>query len=223
MKLRLRLLPMKAFVQPVVLSAQSLRVLLVSSILWLGGCAFLPKAVVDPTRYYLLAATTQGGGVAVVGSPTVVLKTVELASYLKVRPLLVRKGGYEIEFKEYARWGEPLEQGITRVVREELAAGGVGVVAVGRAAGPEAAYELSVRVLACEGAADGAVNFRAIWRVEKAEGLKPVLASGDFRSNDLPWDGKSEASLAGQLSRAVVGLAVEVGTALKREDGGRSR
>ena len=38
--------------------------------------------------------------------------------------MIVRRGKNEIEFREFAQWGEPLDLGIGRVLREELVARG---------------------------------------------------------------------------------------------------
>jgi uncharacterized lipoprotein YmbA len=141
-----------------------------------------------------------------------------MASYLRSRPLIVRRGENELEFREFARWGESLDVGIARVLREELIArGAASAVPMGGLRGhtEDQDFILDIRVLACEGAAHGAVNFRAIWELTKGAAKQPV-ASGDYRPGDLRWDGKSEASLAGQLSRAVAGLAEEIAAGLKK-------
>ncbi len=96
----------------------------ISGLLTLSGCNILPEAQADPTRFFVLSTPA----VAPLGSPakgpTVHLRPVELASYIKAKPIIVRRGDNEIEFREYARWGEPLELGIGRVLREELLARG---------------------------------------------------------------------------------------------------
>ncbi len=184
-----------------------------------SGCSLLPKAAVDPTRYYLLASTSPGGNAPAAGAPTLILRPIDLANYLKSPAILVRKGSNEIEFHDYARWGEPLDLGIGRVLREELiAGGGFGAVAGGGARGGSAEYshELIVRVLAGEGASDGAVNFRAVWRLAKTDAPAVAVAGGDFRAADLRWDGKSESTLAAQLSRAVSSLAAEISATVKK-------
>lgn len=194
-------------------------VLPLSCLLATGGCSLLPKAAADPTRYYLLAATSSGGNTPAAGAPSLILRPIDLASYLKSPAILVRKGGNEIEFHDYARWGEPLDLGIGRVLREELiAGGGFGVVAGGGSRGGAAEYthELIVRVLAGEGASDGAVNFRAVWRLARTDTPAVAVAGGDFRATDLRWDGKNESTLAAQLSRAVGGLAAEISAAVKK-------
>ncbi|MEY4939759.1 MAG: hypothetical protein RIQ93_1494 [Verrucomicrobiota bacterium] len=184
----------------------------------LAGCSIpIPQAAADPTRYYVLSAS-QATAPGVAGGPAVYLRNVELASYLRARPLIVRRGENEIEFREFARWGEPLELGVGRVLREELLArGAAGSVLVAglRSSNVSYDYELTVRVLACEGAADGGVNFRAVWDLVKG-GTKTPAAAGDFRATDLRWDGKSEASLAAGLSAAVAGLARQVAAELKK-------
>jgi uncharacterized lipoprotein YmbA len=194
---------------------------LVSSVvglLSLAACNIVPEAQTDPTRFYVLSTTS--APVAPMGKgPAVHLRPVELASYIKAKPMIVRRGDNEIEFHEYARWGEPLELGIGRVLREELLARGAAsvVLAAGlRAFNVDYDYELSVRVLACEGTTNGAVLFRATWELSTT-GLAPkVAAQGDFRADGLRWDSKNEASLAAQLSQAVTNLSAEIGAGLAK-------
>jgi hypothetical protein len=178
----------------------------------------LPQAQSDPTRFYVLSTPAAAPATAAANAPTVHLRPIEMASYLRARPLIVRKGEYELEFREFARWGESLDVGIARVLREELLArGAASVVSAGglRSHADEQDFALDIRVLACEGVAHGGVNFRAIWELTKGSAKQPV-ASGDYHPADLRWDGKTEASLAAQLSRAVTGLAGEIAAGLKK-------
>ncbi len=189
--------------------------------LWLGGCSLLPQAQSDPTRFYVLSTSVTGAPVtsAAAKAPVVHLRPVELASYIKAKPIIVRRGDNEIEFREYARWGEPLELGIGRVLRENLVARGAAgaVLAAGlRATDVEYDHTLTVRVLACEGGSGGAVFFRAVWELATA-GLQPkAVARGEVQSGELRWDGKSEGALAAQLSKAVALLADDIASGLSR-------
>ena len=186
----------------------------------LGGCSLLPQAQTDPTRFFVLSAP--GGEPAAAPAaklPVVHLRPVELASYIKAKPIIVRRGDNEIEFREFARWGEPLELGIARVLREQLVARGAAgtVLAAGvRATDVDYDYTLVVRVLACEGGADGAVHFRAVWELATTGPAPHGVARGDVQPAHLRWDGKSEGALAAQLSKAVALVAEDVAAGLGR-------
>ena len=185
------------------------------SVLALSGCA-LPKAESDPTRFYVLSTDAKRSA-AQPNTPVLQMRDVELAGYLRTRPLIVRRGENEIEFREFALWGEPLDVGIARVLREELLARGVVSAVLSSSPRREQGnpdVSLSLRILACEGGANGSVAFRAGWELVGTASKSVTLASGDFHPTDLRWDGKTEASLAAQLSQAVVGLAGEIATAL---------
>lgn len=183
-----------------------------------SGCSIIPEATSDPTRFYVLS-TQEAPAAAASVSTTVYLRPIEMASYLRGRAMVVRRSGNEIEFREFARWGESLDFGIARLIREELLSrGAASAVSAGGArrdhVGPDA-LTLSVRVLACEGTTHGAVVFRAAWDLTTREGK--VIGSGDYSPTDLRWDGKNEAVLAGQLSQAVTGLAGEIAAAFAKK------
>jgi uncharacterized lipoprotein YmbA len=205
---------------PSALRRPSVAVGLLSSVLCLlsSGCS-LPEAQADPTRFYVLSTPTTTHSAAAANAPSVRVRPVELASYMRARPLIVRRSENEVEFREFARWGEPLDQGVARVLREELLGrGSVSAVAVSgvRAASRPYDFELAVRVLSAEGEANGGVNFRAIWELWAAGEKNRPAARGDYRAEGLRWDGKAEATLAAELSKAVAGLAGDVGAGLKR-------
>jgi len=194
---------------------------LLASVLGLAlsaGCSILPDSGSDPARFYLLKSPTAAAAPRL-DAPSVQVRPIELANYLRGRPVIVRKGDNEIEFRDFARWGEPLEQGIARVIREELfARGAAGVVQVagGRRDAVPPEFTLTVKVLACEGRANGEVDFRAVWELTRTGEKAPPVGSGDFRPGDLHWDGKTEASLVAQFSAAAGGLAGEIASALKK-------
>jgi uncharacterized lipoprotein YmbA len=184
-----------------------------------SGCQLLPEAQSDPTKYYVLSSA-MAGGASTAEAPVVHLRDVELASYLRGRPLVVRRGENEIEFREFSRWGEPLELGVARVLRDVLVARGAASAVRGAGGRRDFSghdYTLSVRVIACEGAANGTVAFHAVWDLAPPSDKPGVKARGDYRPADLRWDGKSEASLAAKLSEAVAGLAGEIAAAITKK------
>lgn len=187
----------------------------------LAGCKVLPEAQSDPTRSFILSAQAGNTAPAIAaGAPAVNLRALELADYLRSRALVVRRGENEIEFREFAQWGEGLDLGIARVLREELLArGSVAAVQLpgsratsGHGAGGE--VDLRIRVLACEGGADGTIAFRAAWELTPGAGRPGTR--GDYRAANVRWQQKDEASLAAGISEAVAGLAAEISNALAK-------
>ncbi len=182
----------------------------------LASCSLLPEAKPDPTRYFVLTAAA-GATTAPAGAPVIHLRPVEVANYLRARAMVVRRGHNEIEFREYARWGEPLEQGIARALRGELLArGAAAAITVGstRSARLGSDLELAVRVLAFEGHAAGTAPVHAVWELFNEKGL---LHRGEFRSDAARWDGKTEATLAAALSESVSALAADIAVALAKK------
>ena len=150
------------------------------------------------------------------GATAVRLRPIELADYLRTRALIVRHGDNELDFRDFARWGEALGTGITRVLREEFAARAAPVATGGMNAGPaEQKIELRIRVLACEGAADGGVRFHATWELLAIGGV--AARRGDYHPATLRWDGENETTLAAALSEAIAGLAAEIAPSIAKK------
>lgn len=192
---------------------------LVASVLtfWAAtGCSIIPEAKEDPTRFYVLtSASPAAAPVANASVPALHLRPIQLADYLRTRAMIVRRENNEIDFRDFARWGEALGPGIGRVLREELLArGAAGAVSFGRVknGGTDNSRDLSVRVLTCEGLADGSLRFHASWEIAATGGGAPL--NGEYRAANLKWDGQNEGSLATALSEAVAGLAGEIAARL---------
>ena len=120
----------------------------------LGGCSFL-RPHDDPTRFYVLTvppALTARFPDGEFKKLRIGLKPVELPAYLRSRALVVRMGTNEIHFADYDRWAEPLDQGISRLVKETLSsAPNVETVTLTSHGDDTLDYEVAIRVLACEG------------------------------------------------------------------------
>ncbi len=192
----------------------------------LAGCN-LPTAQPDPTRFYLLSAS----GAASASVPaadgaravTLGLCRIELPAYLRTPAVVIRPGGTEVVRTRDARWAEPLEQGIARLLRETLLAQ-PGVRSVVAYPAPQAAlpqYEIAVRVLACEGVAgpEGRrARFAAAWEIRATAagaGAAPV-AAGTFESAPADWAEGDYAVLTAKLGESVAALARELAAALSK-------
>lgn len=196
-----------------------LRAGLVAGVLAGAGCSIIPAPKEDPTRHYVLSSVVGGGGEreeAAVDAPVVGLQTVRVASFLNGRAMVVRTGAHEVSFREYARWAEPLEVAITRVVAGWLAEA-PGVRQVWVQPFPlegKRDFEVGVRVTRCEGKVslegEASVGFAAVVEVRRA-GVGGELVYRSFYEPALGrWDGRDHGALAAGLSEAVNGLGAAV-------------
>lgn len=198
-------------------------VLLVASGLAFTACSLpLPQAQNDPTKFYVLSVPSLGVARPAEASaaPAIRLRPIEVAPYLQSRSMVVRHGANEVDFREFARWGESLDAGVTRVLREELlarhAASSVESGFLRPSEVRDVPFELTVRVLACEGRIDGSVDFDAVWQLASTAENGKVVAQGDFKPTTLRWTPKHEATLAAALSQAVAGLAGEIAAGIPK-------
>ena len=182
-------------------------------VLAVSACS-LPQAQPDLTRYFLLNEVTQEAAVTeVVGEPPrIVLRTVIVPEYLRGRIMQVRVAKNELKFIDLARWAEPLEAGLTRVLREDLAQRPSRVRVVARG-GDEHDFDVAVNLRRCEGVLPaGAARLAA--RIEIfSTGMDPELVAQDDFSFDVNgWDGTDYGDLAHKLSLAADAVAERIVT-----------
>jgi hypothetical protein len=180
----------------------------------LNGCALLqPQA--DPTRFYVLTVQNAPPARAVEGEFKrwkVGLKPVELPAYLRSKAMVVRTGTNEIHFADFDRWAEPLDQGISRVMKETLSsARNVESVALNSHGDDTLDYEVAIRILACEGVrlgnGSGSIRFAVTWEARSVGTNSTVTNRGVFTAHPVAWDGKDYGQLAERLSEAVAGAS----------------
>ena len=95
------------------------RWLITLPLLVLAGCLALGKSA--PSHFYLLAAPpepTAAAPAAIQGF--LLLPTVALPAYLDRPQLVTRSRAQELHIAPFERWGEPLADGLTRVLGEIL-------------------------------------------------------------------------------------------------------
>lgn len=170
------------------------RALVVSGALLLASClSFSPKD--DPTRYFVLSATAErsaGGGV---GQVALGIRRVTLPEYLERPELAVRKDEREIEYLRYHTWGEPLDEGIQRVLRDSLM-GLLNTRNIRLTDWPREVVdlELSVEMLRFDIGRAGGVTLHALWHLTRSVDRRRVfsdetrvsLASEDVVKNPQP-------------------------------------
>ena len=189
--------------------------------LLIAGCNMVPPAQLDATHFYVLTGPAPAPG-PVIGHLRLGLKTVELASFLNTRDIVVRSGTNELMLQDYARWAEPLGAGIGRILRLQLTAD----PAIGRVYPQpfpfeaERDYDVAVNVIRCEGETESGLTgrssarFAAVIEITTPGPEARVVARRTFVAPNAPWDGRDYARLAALLSEDVAALAHEIIAAL---------
>jgi len=184
----------------------------------LSGCSFLqPHA--DPTRFYVLTgpgASSELAGAGECKRWRVGLRPVEVPGYLQGKAMVVRSGVNEIQFADFDRWAEPLDQGISRVMKEMLSS--MATVTLNSHGDDTLNYEVTIRLLACEGVraeqGTGTIRFVVAWEVRSVGTAATVAKRGVFTAAPVAWDGKDYGQLAQRLSAAIAGAGQAVAAAL---------
>jgi uncharacterized lipoprotein YmbA len=197
---------------------------LLSSVLCLlSACSLpLPPAQPDATRHFLLTSTDirpEAAAPATVIRWVVGVRAVDLAAYLRTGSFAIRSHANEVVFLDFARWAEPLDQGIARVLAENLQSFGnvARISSKPFRADEQRDFEIGVRVTACEGTVDGDVRFAATWRITVPGGSGATVAEGSYTASGLRWDGHDHGQLAAKLSEALAGLSRDIAAALPKE------
>ncbi|MDR2377334.1 MAG: PqiC family protein [Puniceicoccales bacterium] len=92
----------------------------------LSGCLLGP--VRDRSKFYALGIAghpEKASGEADSSGPeaeaiAVDFQVISLPSYLRKPQLMRQRSGHELEFDEFHRWAEPVEEGIARIIRPQL-------------------------------------------------------------------------------------------------------
>ncbi|MBI4323705.1 MAG: membrane integrity-associated transporter subunit PqiC [Chloroflexi bacterium] len=148
------------------------------------------------------------------------LKAIVLPAYLRTKLMAARMQNNEVVFAEFNRWAEALDQGISRIITENLGTlpNVESVVAYPHHGNDAVDYEVAIHVLACEGAVEGSgaasIRFVAEWELTSVGARGAVAGRGTFTAQPTMWDGKNFGQLARGLSEAVAGLSKSVGQSL---------
>ena len=182
---------------------------------FLGGCSFL-RPHDDPTRFYVLtvphAATEHFAG-GDLKKLRIGLKSVEVSAYLRSKSMVVRTGTNEIHFAEFDRWAEPLDQGISRVMKEHLsAASNVASVTLNSHGDDTLNCEVAIQILACEGvrveSGMSSIRFAATWEVRPVGTNSTTTKRGGFTADGVAWSGKDYGQLAERISEAIADASI---------------
>src|SRR5215813_14942946 len=189
----------------------ALLVILATNTFCVSSCSTAPSirlyVLTSLTRVEPVTQATGMRGVAIGVGP------VELPQYVNRPQIVTRYNSPELQSSYAAQWAEPLQDGFTRVLAENLSL----LLATDRVAifpwktfTPE--YQVVVEVTHFLGQTGGEVSLVALWSILNKDGREALVSKkSSFREST----GSSEyEALAAAMSRTVVALSRDITTAL---------
>ena len=171
-------------------------------------------AVSDPTLFYILSrATPPRASTATVsiamssvdrtGIVGIGVGPVMMPGYLDRSQIVIRTGADKVEISTFHRWAEPLEDGIARVLAEEIAT---------RVVARTIQYQVVVAVLHFDGRPGSDVTLDARWRILAGDGRelafrRSTVIQGVERSGYEP--------MVAAMGRALSTLGQEIATEIR--------
>jgi hypothetical protein len=176
----------------------------------LSACSVIPEVTPDLTRYYVLTtpvAVEPAPAPEAKTVPRIALRPVVVPEFLRGRIMQVRFGPNEVRFIDNARWAEPLESGLNRVLQENLGQRASAVRVVTRSGEPHD-FDVAVHIRQFEGVLPaGSAGVSARIEVYSTDVEPKLLAQESFNTLVPHWDGKDHGQLAQKLSEAAATLS----------------
>jgi uncharacterized lipoprotein YmbA len=149
------------------------------------------------------------------GGTVVLVRRIEVPAYLARNSLVTMKGGIEVQYAATERWAEPLDQGLSRAVAEDLSRNSR-IRAYGFSPGAppvDHSCEVSIRVERFEGNDNGEVVLRARWSISSSSSSTPLTSrSVDIRRSG--WQPGDYAGLVRLLSEEVAEMSRQIARAI---------
>jgi uncharacterized lipoprotein YmbA len=170
-----------------------------------------------PNRLYTLTPAADTGAQEAGAGPVLGLGPVSLPDYLDRPEIVTRTGDYGVRLGEFDKWAEPLEPMFLRLLAERLRreTGSREVVLLPSRRETEPASAVEVEIDRFDAGEGGEVVLDARWRVRQTEGGRTLRAGRSLvREQGTPVPGYD--GIVAAMSRAVDGLAREIGAAVPR-------
>jgi uncharacterized lipoprotein YmbA len=189
--------------------------------LGLSGCISLPNSPSSPTsRFYMLSAVNETQASKKINiTPGVIIGVgpVKLPEYLDRPQMVITEKQGILKFDEFDRWGESLDKGIARLMRENLTVMLPNAKLTLYPWNPSMAvkYQVVTEVVQLDSELDKDMIFVVQWTVIDAQSSKAVVIKrSEFRQPILPQNysglvkvlSASCASLSSQIAEALAGL-----------------
>lgn len=190
-------------------------------LLGLGGCTtFSPQP--DPSRFFTLSALPQESAErrpANAANLSLGIGPVSIPGYLDRQELVTRIAQNQVRLSEYDRWAEPLDEGIGRVVSQNVAS----ILRAERITSypwpldRKPVYQIELDVLRFETDNAREAQLAARWTVRHTS-KKELVRYRDTRISRATGDRTTAASVAA-LSEALADLSRQIAQAIEEMDG----
>jgi uncharacterized lipoprotein YmbA len=173
-----------------------------------AGCGTTPSA-----QFYLLRDTPSPASRETTAEDLLVLAgPINIPPHLDRSHIALSTGGTELVYDEFRRWAEPLDAGILRVIRSELAAQlpGATVTPFAWVRSTPYDYRVPIYVLTFEGAPGEEARLAAQWAITSHTGSDPLVIrtstlSMPPRGEDLEALVQAQSELVQKLGREIAG------------------
>jgi len=187
--------------------------LLLAAVAVLGTTACIGGRASPATQHYVLSPVIEvpSRGTASAATPLVVgVGPVNLPAYLDRPQMVIRPAPDRIEITEFAQWGEPLRNGVTRVVAVNLARllPESRVVTFPWRSTEEINYQVILDIGQMDGPAGGSVAVDARWRVLDGSGSE--VAAHVSRLSEPAGAGTTAAAMSRALGTLSHDIAREL-------------
>ena len=178
-----------------------------SALVLATGCTSTP-----PSRFYTLSAAT--GPAASASNVSVAVGPVSVPADVDRPQIVVTTGSNEVKLDEFNRWASPLQNGIARVVAENLVMmlGTPRVTLYPQTLSADADYRAAIEVQSFASAPGEAALLDAVWTVRRMKDGKTETGRTTVRE---PVQDKGYEALAAAHSRAVARLSQDIAGAVR--------
>jgi uncharacterized lipoprotein YmbA len=190
-------------------------------VLALGGCTNF-SALPDPSRFFTLSSLSQGDE-SVERRPqapaiSVGIGPVSLPGYLDRQEIVTRIAQNQLRLSEYDRWAEPLEEGVGRVISENVASilRAERITSYPWPVDRKPLYQVEIEVLRFEANNAQEAQLAARWTVRNT-GKKDAVLYRDTRLLRSARERSTAASVAA-LSEVLAELSQQIAAAIRDMD-----
>ena len=187
--------------------------------LLLAGCGILLGPSNDRSRIFVLTPIESAAAPASGNTLSVSVKPVRLPEYLDGKEIVTRVAGNELRQDSLERWAEPLEDGFTRALGQNLAT----LLETDRVAttvwyGKELpTYSVGVEVERFEPSTDGTATLVARWAVRSGSGDRVITVRESRHVHNIA--GASTTAAVDALSACLADLSRDIAAAILQAEG----